>query len=64
MAALEAALAVRPTPNLCLVCRKAEMVVTGERPDPLFGVMGLREISLRCPGCGNTSVRQVDPAKP
>lgn len=63
VAALEAALAAKPSPNRCTICREGEYRTYAEGPDPTFGVFGMRLLKMRCDRCGHETERQFDPAK-
>ena len=62
--ALEATGAGRtgPKPNECPACA-AIMVFVEEKPDPIYGVMGVMRHVLRCDGCGQTLEREYTPGK-
>ena len=40
----------------CRWCRRATLYVLEERPDPIFGALGVVERTLKCTGCGQLTV--------
>jgi hypothetical protein len=40
----------------CRWCRRATLYVLEERPDPIFGALGVVERTLKCAGCGQLTV--------
>lgn len=63
VAALELALAAKPSPNLCPLCRSGQLETIAVNPDPHGGVFGIQRHTMRCNGCGHTEQRVVEPSK-
>jgi hypothetical protein len=40
----------------CRWCRRASLYVLEERPDPIFGALGVVERTLKCARCGRQTV--------
>lgn len=47
--------AAAPAPYHCDSCGSARLVRTGNRPDPTFGDLGIKQAVFRCDDCGATS---------
>lgn len=62
VAALEAALAQRPARDACPKCGGA-LAIDGDKPHPMFGVMGVRVRSLRCAACGFATEKELKPGE-
>ncbi|WP_299864457.1 hypothetical protein [uncultured Hoeflea sp.] len=57
LAALEANSKSGDAPDPCPACG-AQLAFKGERPDPVMGVVGIKERSFACADCGYTTERQ------
>jgi len=61
LAALEASRAAPPSAGTCRFCH-GPLQVTDERPDPIFGDLGHKQLTLVCqnPACGKQTTKRVD----
>ncbi len=61
LAALEASRQATPSAGACRFCH-GPLRVTDEKPDPIFGDLGRKELTLECqnPSCGRVTTRSVD----
>lgn len=48
---------------LCAFCRKGRLDLIDEKPDPILGDLGVKQLTLKCDdaGCRRTTSRQRDP---
>jgi hypothetical protein len=61
VAALEEEVRKRPSVEQCPICEGGILKITTVRPDPIMGVLGVQERTIKCDKCGHTEKRQHDP---
>jgi len=56
--AVAAKLSLQENPPICPCCGKGRLVLIDERPDPIFGILGVTEQTWKCdqPECGKISI--------
>lgn len=61
LAALEASASATPSSGTCKFCH-GPLRVIDERPDPIFGNLGHKQLTLKCqnPSCGKTTTKRVE----
>jgi hypothetical protein len=65
IAALEEEVQKRPSLEQCAICNTGNSKVTGVRPHPQLGPVGVQERTLQCdnPACKHSEKRLYDPNK-